>query len=93
MCMYSAIGDNFKDQFPKSWPQIPIQPDVIHLPPEITRKEFDALKKEMQELKKLLKAAADFDKATGQPHCEVENKIKLIKQIAALVGVDIKDIE
>jgi hypothetical protein len=89
MCMYSAIGDNFKDQFPHKWPNI--QPEIF--PVGVSQKEFDALKKEMEELKKLLKAAKLFDTATNQPHCEVEDKIKLIKQIAKLVGVDLKDLD
>lgn len=95
--MVSNIGDQWKDQFPDKWPQFPQPtpfdpPKIIQLPPQITRAEFDALKAEMEELKKLLQAAKAFDKATGQPHCEVEDKVKLIKQIAALVGVDMKDV-
>lgn len=99
MCMYSSIGDQWKDKFPEKWPKfvpyIPegdFVPSPFHLPPEISRAEFEALKKEVEELKKLIKAAVAFDKATGQPHCEVEDKVKLIKKIANMVGVDMKDL-
>ena len=86
--MYSAIGDNFKDHFPEKWPNI--KPEIF--PVGVSQAEFDALKKEIEELKKLLKAAKAFDKATNQHHCEMEDKIKLIKQIAKLVGVDLEDL-
>lgn len=85
MCTVSMIGDGWEQQFPNRWPQvIPNLPSI----PEVSRTEFDALKKEMQELKKLLMAAKKFDEATGQPDCEIDDKVKLIKEIAKLVGVD-----
>ena len=57
-----------------------------------TREEFDKLKKEVEELKELLKAAKKFDENTGQPHCENDEKVELIKRIANLVGVDMKGV-
>lgn len=57
-----------------------------------TQEEFDRLKKEVDELRKLLEAAKKFDESTGQPHCEVDAKVKLIKEIAKLVGVDLGDV-
>lgn len=86
--MVSAIGDNFQNQFPQKWPQF-----VPHtsFPMGVPQADFDALKKEVEELKKLLKAANAFDKATGQPHCEMDDKVKLLKAIAKMVGVDLGD--
>lgn len=103
MCMVSNIGDQWKDQFPDKWPHFPLQggpgggslplhPYTPSYPAGVSKEEFDALKQEMEELKKLLKAAKEFDDKTGQPHCEVEAKVKLIKEIAKLVGVDMKDV-
>lgn len=89
MCTVSMIGDGWRDQFPQRWPTI--TPGVT-TEPEVTRAEFEALKKEMQELKDLLKVAKKFDEATGQPNCEVDEKVRLIKEIAKLVGVDMKDV-
>ena len=90
MCTVSMIGDGWRQQFPERWPNYPLQ----QLPaiPEISRIEFDALKKEMEELKKLLEAAKKFDDATGQPNCEMEDKVALIKNIARAVGVNMDDI-
>ena len=86
--MVSAIGDNYKDQFPQKWPQFP-QP---FQPREVSREEIAALRKEVEELKRLLKAAKLFDDTTGQPHCEIDDKVKLIREIAKLVCVDLGDV-
>lgn len=86
--MVSNIGDQWQGNFPNKFPQW--TPQWMQGHP--SQAEFDALRDEVLELKKLLKAASDFDKATGQPHCEMESKIKLIKEIAKLVGVDFDDI-
>jgi hypothetical protein len=102
MCTVSAIGDNWQKRLPEAWPWV--QPYIDPLPqgpakdllPWMlnngpTREEFEALKKEVLELKELLKAAQKFDAATNQPHCEHEDKVDLIKKIAKLVGVDLGD--
>jgi hypothetical protein len=95
MCMVSNIGDGWGGTFPEKFPQfvpyVPSYPSVV-IQQGVSQADFDALKKEVLELKKLLRAAADFDKATGQPHCEMEDKVKLIKAIAELVGVDLGDV-
>jgi hypothetical protein len=61
----------------------PVQPSAV------PREEFDALKREVEELKKLLIAAKQYDDATGQPDCEQADKMALIRKLAELVGVDL----
>lgn len=94
MCMVSNVGDGWAEKFPYHWPQIPPEPPakIQLIQAGVSQAEFDALKKEVQELKKLLIAAKEFDKATGQPDCEMDDKVKLIKAIAKLVGVDMGDV-
>lgn len=89
MCTYSVIADGWRDQLPYRYPQTFPKPSTIVTVPEISRTEFDALKREVKELKELLKAAKKFDAATGQPDCEMEEKVALLKQIAKLVGVEL----
>lgn len=94
MCVVSSIGDYWKNNLPDKYPWV--EPYVggagtyNYIP--VSREEFDALKKDVEELKKLLQAAKEYDEKTGQPHCEHEDKIALIKKIAELVGVDMKDV-
>jgi hypothetical protein len=102
MCAVSMAGDYWRDQLPQK-PYYPgIQP-FIHpsggavsgLPPlmhQVTKAEFDALKRDVEELKKLLTAAKKYDEAVGEPDCEVEDKVELIKKVAKLVGVSMDDI-
>ena len=86
MCMVSVVMDDFTRRQRDTW----VQPFVQV--PEVTRLEFDALKAEVEELKKLLAAAKEYDKNTGQPDCEMEDKVALIKRIADAVGVDLSDV-
>ena len=46
----------------------------------VTRSEFDNLKQEVQELKKLLIRTKKYDEETGQPDCEA------LRNIAKIVG-------
>lgn len=105
MCVVSNIGDYWKDRLPDQYPWInphitPLTPTgpqtggshTFTIGPGVTQQQFDELKKEMEELKQLLKAAIKFDEKTNQPHCEQEEKIQLIRKVAELVGVDMKDV-
>lgn len=88
--MVSNIGDNYRDTFPNQWPQF--VPQVYTGIGGASQADLDALRKDVQELKKLLTAANEYDKATGQPHCEMDEKVELIKKVAKLVGVDLGDV-
>jgi len=90
MCTVSYIGDQWQDTYPKRYPDFYPVPTII--PPGVPQEEFDALKKELGELKELLKAAKRFDEATGQPDCETNEKVGLLKRLAELVGVDLEDV-
>ena len=72
-------------------PGIPGQPVVIDTS-GVSKQEFEALKKEVEELKQLLKAAKKFDEETGQPDCHMDDKVEFIKKLAEYVGVDLEDI-
>jgi len=108
MCTVSNIGDGYKDNFAPRWPNVPIWPhqpigvpypvqpptvpDQVVFTPAVSKEEFDALKKEVEELKQLLKAAKKFDEETGQPDCHMDDKVDFIKKLAEFVGVDLEDI-
>lgn len=65
----------------------PFEPDD-----SVSRADFEKLREEMEELKELLKAAKRFDEATGQPDCEMDEKIELIRRVADMVGVDVDEV-
>lgn len=104
MCVVSAIGDNWQQSFPEKfpnweetvryWPTVQ-PPNTVVLSSELEgfRKEIEAIRQDILELKKLLKVAIDYDAKTGQPHCENEDKIALIRKVADAVGVDLSDLK
>ena len=55
----------------------------------VNRFEFDALKEEVEALKKLLKAAKIYDEETGQSDCEIEEKMELIRKFAEALDIDL----
>lgn len=94
MCVVSMVGDHFHDKWkdkqfpgPGTWPNM-----YPPLNSGISRTEFEALKKEVEEMKQLLIRAVEYDKRTNQPHCEMEEKIATLKRVAQLVGVDLEEV-
>jgi hypothetical protein len=61
-------------------------------PVPISREEFDALKKEVLDMKELLKRAVEYDKRTGQPDCHMDEKVAMLKKVAEAVGVSLDDV-
>ena len=97
MCIVSNIGRGWGQTVPDHYPWIqpyvqPYSPPIPVTIPGVSKDEFDRLKREVEELRKLLVAAKAFDAATGQPDCEVDEKVALIKRIAEFVGVDLGDV-
>lgn len=97
MCMVSAVGDNFKDQW-KARKSILTPDDVWDALGKtrafnpVERKEFEELKKEIEALKKVLIAAKIYDEETGQKDCDIDEKVDLIKKVANAVGVDLSEV-
>lgn len=78
-------------------PPIPSAPKFMWEPKPVegytpTREELDELKRDLEEVKKLLIAAKRYDEAMGEPDCELEEKIDKILKLAKYVGVDMSDV-
>ena len=89
MCAVSFVGTGWGQTAPQIYPWVVPNPIQIQ---DVSRGEVEALRQEVAELRKLLLAAKEFDRATGQPDCEMDEKVELIKRIAEVVGVDLDDI-
>lgn len=98
MCVVSMIGDHYADKWgprmPDWFPSEPRKkPGATIIPPvNISREEFDALKRDVEEMKKLLKRAKEYDERNNEPDCEVEEKMDLLRRVAKLVGVELNDV-
>lgn len=85
------IGDFYGDKWRQHewYPAAPTQHINLGI---ISRAEFDALKKEVQDLKELLKRAKEYDAKNGEPDCEIEPKIALLRKVAEAVGVSLEEV-
>lgn len=45
---------------------------------------------EVEEFRRLLERAREYDKKMGQPDCELDQKRKKLKELAELIGVEIE---
>lgn len=98
--MVSNIGDFGTRTIPQTYPWVQpyLSPNTLgsqgplgqgQYIPDVSRDEFDKLKKELELLKEVLVKAKIYDEQTGQPDCEMEEKVKLLKRLGELVGVDL----
>lgn len=107
MCVVSMVGDHYADKWrDKIWVEkeqpfriYPIdiypatkKPDgCVPLVP-VSREEFDQLKRDVEEMKALLKRAKKYDEENNEPDCEIEQKMELLRRVAEAVGVDLCDV-
>ena len=93
MCVVSMVGEHYTDKYKRTWPDFSQwQGHTWTIGPEVSKKEFDELKKDVLEMKELLKKAKEYDKKNGEPDCEIDDKVALLKKIAKMVGVSLEDI-
>jgi hypothetical protein len=93
MCTMSMVADDYLRRMgptviPGWQPGQPVTTPFVNIT-LVSRDEFDALKREVEELKLLLQAAKRYDEKTGQPDCENADKLALIKRVAEALGVDL----
>lgn len=100
MCMMSNVGDKYSSapMWP-NWPNVIPFPAPMPVPPNgtplinyVSRAEFDALKAIVLQMKEELIEAKKQDIADGNPDCEIEDKVSILKQIAKLFDVDLKEV-
>lgn len=96
MCVVSMIGEHYGEKFrqaPAVQPYLsPLgQPNPLQQPffQAVSRQEFEEVKKEVAEMKVLLRRAKMYDEEHGEPACEIEEKMALLRSVAQLVGVDL----
>ena len=64
----------------------------INFPTSVSKEDFDALKREVMDMKELLKRALEYDKKNDEPYCEMEDKVVTLKKVAELFKVDLSEI-
>src|SRR5687768_2146887 len=100
MCTVSMIMDHYRDK----WTQPPYWPQQPYFPPPPTKEididmgkiaEFLKPKppaitpEEIEEFRRLLDRAREYDKRNNEPDCELDEKRQAVKAIAKQLGVEI----
>lgn len=95
MCVVSMVGDFYHEKWNPLLipnPNVSIDTKFFQTILPVSREEFDSLKKEVLEMKELLRRAKIYDEKNGEPNCEVEAKLVTLKKIAELVGISLDDV-
>lgn len=102
MCTVSMVGDFYGDKFKqpdyrdilKQIPQNPLSGNTqtITFHEGVTKAQFEALKKEVEDMKQLLIRAKIYDEKNNEPNCELESKMAMLRKIADLVGINLDDV-
>lgn len=85
MCVVSMVMDHYADKWkPYIEPQYPFG-ETMPLAPSIPQ----ITKEEIEEFRKLLERAREYDKRNNEPDCELDEKRQLLKKIAKQLDIDI----
>jgi hypothetical protein len=79
MCSVSMIMDHYNDEWQKRYVQPQVFPPILPLP---TQQELD-------EFRRLLDRAREYDRKHGEPDCELAEKRGKLLDLAKQLGVDI----
>lgn len=96
MCVVSMVGDHYNKWIPEKYPDVfPTWPHIdgkTRVAEYATKEEFEALKRTVEEMRELLKRAIKYDEDNHEPHCEVEEKMELLRRVAEAVGISLDDV-
>lgn len=95
MYIVSNIGGYFRDvTFPTKYPNSDwlIDTSKYNTVPVNYQEQINQLRKDIEALKELIIAGKKYDETVGEPDCEHEDKVALIKQLAKLVGVSMEGV-
>lgn len=88
MCAVSMIYDHYGDK----WKQPPYVPWPPTYTPAIYPPQSPITPQEIEEFRKLLERAREYDKKNNQKDCELDSKREALKKLAKDLGVDLVDI-
>jgi hypothetical protein len=85
MCVVSMVMDHYSDEWSRRFGTGgtgPVWPFVVTTPPTITPQE-------LEEFRRLLDRAREYDKKHNEPDCELASKRERIRKLAAELGVEV----
>jgi hypothetical protein len=93
MCVVSMIMDGRYDDWYRRYypPYTPYEPPFIQ--PTFPPVQPFPTQLELDEFKRLLERAREYDKKNNEPNCEMEEKKQKLKKLAKDLGVDISFVD
>ena len=87
MCVVSMIMDHYGDEWRRRLPYVQ-QPNVTITtwPPVVTN---PVTQEEVDEFRRLLDRAREYDKRNNEPDCEMESKKQILLDLAKQLGVEV----
>jgi len=84
MCVVSMVYDYYQDKWKQPFvlPTYPSWIVPLSIPPQLTPEE-------LQDLRKLLERAKKYDEENNQNDCELEEKKKKLRELAAELGAKV----
>lgn len=93
------VSDHYIEKWqPQPWfvPIMPGLPNAAPIPIPLselaTKQEIEEIRRDVAEMKFLIQRAIKYDKAHDEPHCEIEDKVALLRAVAKAVGVNLDDV-
>lgn len=103
MCVVSMIMDYYGDEWGRRihrpvWPVVPPPGPGLpydpypHMPP-VPSGPPPVSPAEIEEFRRLLERAREYDKRHNEPDCELEEKRQKVRELAKQLGIDVSFIE
>lgn len=92
MCVVSMILDHYRDEWRRRYIPQPILPmPGINYPIPVSPR--GPTQEEVDEFRRLLDRAREYDKRNNEPDCEMDDKKRQLKELAEKLGVNISFID
>lgn len=90
MCVVSMVMDHYHDGWRRKYIPVPM-PDFVPVVP--LQPYRGPTQEELDEFRRLMERAREYDKKNNEPDCENDGKKKALLEMARILGVDISFID
>lgn len=88
MCVVSMIMNHYSEKWGPTPPTVVPLPHIISPPSPPIKFPF-ITKEEIDEFRRLLERAREYDRRNNEPDCELEEKKRKVRELAEQLGVKI----
>lgn len=92
MCVVSMIMDDYKEDWSRKYPWTITTGGTYPTPtnpPAVDQATIDEMRKDIERLKRQVEAAKEYDTRNNEPECGLEEKRKVLQDIAKAFKLEI----